>query len=287
MKKVFIMPLLFVLVFACVLQAAKKDNAEPEPTAAVTATAQPTATAVAFTDRIDFTAAAGGFTQVSGPAPAVSQEQAQSDDQQEKDNGSALGTLFSGGAKKKSAKAAAAAIRQKAEPTVPEAMGFTFDLMSIPRSTIDPFDLDLSFALVFGDYGNFGLDAIYYLQFLSTDPYFGGTVGLDLAFDIFPLGNSPCGPYIGPVLGGRMYIFDPDISGAVVTGANAGYRLNLGGFIIDAGVIYDAIFTFNDKVKSPINDFQFQLSIGGFLEQTTPEMIKAKQQGEKPQGGKK
>jgi hypothetical protein len=277
MRKVFIMPLLCVLAFACALQAGK--NGSPE------AAATPAVKAAAYTDRIDFTAAAGDFTQVSGAAPV--QAQAQSEDQQENAKGSVLGTMLGVGGKNKSAKAGAAAARQKAEPTVPEAMGFTFDLMSIPRSTIDPFDLDLSFSLVFGDYGNFGLDAIYYIQFVSTDPYFGGTVGLDLAFDIFPLGNSPCGLYFGPVLGGRMYIFDSDISGGIVPGANAGYRFDLGGFIIDAGVIYDAIFTFNDKVTSPISDFQFQLSIGGFFEQVTPEMIKAKQQGDKPQGDKK
>ena len=269
MKKLVIIPLLLVLVFVCTLQAAEKDDSEATPVAT------PKPTAVAFTDRIDFTAAAGEFTQAAG-ATAPVQAAASQGEEKEDSGAGVLGAMLKGGLKKGKQTKSSAVV-----PEEPQAMGFTFDLMSIPRSTIDPVDIDLSFALVFGDYGNFGLEAIYYLQFLSSGDYFGSTIGLDLAFDIFPLGNSPAGFYLGPVLGGRMYIMGDNIEGGLALGANTGYRFNLGGFIIDAGIIYDAIITFDPKIVSPINDFQFQLSIGGFFQQTTPEMVKANKQGDK------
>jgi hypothetical protein len=254
MRKYLVLPVLVAVFFTCGLYAAKDDTA----------------------DRIDFTLAAGEVAQVSGATAGGTAAVLPAAQQTKK--GGALGLLGTLTAEPETAR------KKELVPEVPSAMGFTFDLMSIARSSFDPFNLDLSFSLVFGDYGNFGLEGIYYIQFLSAGDYFGGTVGLDLAFDIFPLGNSPSGLYFGPILGGRMYIVDSSIAGdpmmfGIVPGANAGFRLNLNGFILEAGFVYGAVFTLNDLVDSPIHDFQFKLSIGGFTEQITPEMIKAKKQG--------
>jgi hypothetical protein len=225
---------------------------------------------VVFIDRLDMSLNAGQFTQSTAAQAGYVAPQAQQAAKQDK--AGALASLLGGDAGQEEAKPAAM--------TEPYVMGFTFDLMSIARSSMDPFNWDLSFSLIFGDYGNFGMEAIYYLQFLSVDEYFGGTVGLDIAFDIFPLGSSPSGFYLGPIIGGRMYMIDSDYSEndmlfAFVPGFNAGYRFILEGFVIDAEIVYGAVMTLSDTPQDIIHDFWFKLGIGGLTDNVTPEMAEA------------
>lgn len=273
MKKIIIIITALIFVFSCAAFAAttsKKDDTikkgkavEEEPI-----------------NRLDMSLNAGQFTQsVAAQAGYTAPAQAQPENQNTVGD-SIAGALF-GSVTQPAAPAKAA------EPVVyeaPQAMGFIFDLMSIARSTIDPLNIDLSFSLVFGDYGNFGIEAIYYLQFLSQNKYFGGTLGLDIACEIFPLGNSPSGLYFGPIIGAKMLMLDSNFNDdpegmgfgfAFSPGGTAGYRLNLGGFILDAAFLYNAVITFRNGGTDIINDFQFKFGIGGIFDEVTPEMVAA------------
>lgn len=258
MKKLLFVIFMAPLIMPVSLYAAAATKEKPEKEKAV------------FIDRLDMSLAAGQFIQTTAAQAGYTVPQAQPAANQDK--AGALSSLFGGTGNQQEEKPAVI--------TEPFVMGLTFDLMSIARSSIDPFNLDLSFSLVFGFYGNFGMEAIYYMQFLSVDDYDGGTLGLDLAFDIFPTGGSPAGLFLGPIIGGRMYMHDSDfiqndVSFAFVPGFNAGYRFILGGFIVDAQIVYGAVMTIADTPQDIIHDFWFKLALGGIMTDVTPEQAEA------------
>jgi hypothetical protein len=267
MKKTLAL-LLAIFIVAPAVFAAPKDNDDGKEEAAAEATPVPTPAKTPDNkpvDRLDMSLyGGGGFTQLGAASGGVQQVQA------------AGGAAVAGLLAKQGGDAAAAV------PEYASASGASFDLMSIFRSKLDPvMDINLDFSLFFGDYGNFGLEAIYYMNFFGFDDYFSGMVGLDLAFEIFPLGNSPIGAYAGPLIGARMIIPDPSVTEepllfALDFGAAAGYRLNLGGFVIDAGFIFDYINSLSTFVPSS-QTFWLKLSIGGMFEEITPDMVKKKE----------
>lgn len=117
------------------------------------------------------------------------------------------------------------------------------DLMSIARSITNNW-IDWNARFGFGDDGNFGmcfiLDGIYYdygrLRGLEED--------LDLAFDIYPFGHSPSGFYIGPVIGAGFNSYRMQDYNLIFinlsAGAEAGVRLLMNWFILDAGFAFTA-----------------------------------------------
>jgi hypothetical protein len=102
--------------------------------------------------------------------------------------------------------------------------------------------------------------------------------GLDLAFDFYPFGRSPSGLYIGPVIGGRHFNFNPDpqsgnYGGFAVTenniqlsaGGEAGIRLLAGMFVIDVSTAYNKLPAVNQSENWPepfTNNIRLSASAG-------------------------
>jgi hypothetical protein len=104
--------------------------------------------------------------------------------------------------------------------------------------------------------------------------------GLDLALDFYPFGRSPSGLYIGPVIGGRHFNFNPDpqsgnYGGFAITenniqlsaGGEAGIRLLAGRFVIDASAAYNKLPAVNqsDNWPEPFTDNIRLSASAGFM----------------------
>jgi hypothetical protein len=102
---------------------------------------------------------------------------------------------------------------------------------------------DFEMKLGYGDDGIFGISIMpQYMSNKKGSPEYYAA-GLDIAFDLYPLGRSPSGIYIGPLIGARYYTNDIkniDPNGVKLTyGGEAGARLLASWFVLDAGVTYN------------------------------------------------
>lgn len=132
----------------------------------------------------------------------------------------------------------------------------------------------------FGTDGIFGMSLIpVYMEDNRTQPLYQ-MAGLDLALDFYPFGRSPSGLYIGPVIGGRHFNFNPDpqsgnYGGFAITenniqlsaGGEAGIRLLAGRFVIDASAAYNKLPAVNqsDNWPEPFTDNIRLSASAGFM----------------------
>lgn len=114
---------------------------------------------------------------------------------------------------------------------------------------------DLELRAGHGDGGIFGIS--YWIEgfdYNNVDGFVKGhSLGLKLAADFYPFGGSPSGIYIGPVGGAYYSMFNQTVGSDewsewsghyayFTSGCEAGFRLSLGGFLLDGGVEYFHVF---------------------------------------------
>jgi hypothetical protein len=118
----------------------------------------------------------------------------------------------------------------------------------------------------FGDDGIFGMSFIPEILTEANNPAFSEIFdgSLNVAFDFYPLGRSPSGIYIGPLIGARYFSYKPaggdkELGFDLTAGGEAGVRFLMNAFVLDIGVDYriDHNMTGNSSVMVETNPYQY------------------------------
>ncbi len=144
------------------------------------------------------------------------------------------------------------------------------DILNLATSIPDRW---VNINLTFG----FGTDSIFgmsitpgYMTLEKGGPVTYDLLSVNVALDFYPLGRSPSGIYLGPVVGFRHYIdavHEPlDVTNTedkVLYGGQAGVRVLAAGFVMDAAAVY----MMNESAKAGwpsemVNDLKFRAGIG-------------------------
>lgn len=158
----------------------------------------------------------------------------------------------------------------------------------------------------FGDDGIFGMSFIPEILTEANNPAFSEIFdgSLTVAFDFYPLGRSPSGIYIGPLIGARYFSYKPawgdkELGFDLTAGGEAGVRFLMNAFVLDIGAYYriDHNMTGNSSVMVETNPYQYipklptgaimpHISLGVMFYGAEPVRPGEKQDGSAPENKK-
>ena len=102
-----------------------------------------------------------------------------------------------------------------------------------------------------GDDGIFGVSFIY--EGMSLNYKYAGVDNYDnagmIAFDFYPLGRSPSGIYLGPIIGGSYFSVDGNIGYDLLYGGEAGVRFLMNFVVLDIGADYRRHVHFTNNIS--------------------------------------